>query len=203
MAFLFDASRVELSGLAGEVVVPPEWLAEIAPDALREQFVRAPYAVSVQAGESTVILVTLHVLFGNKPGDRIPELKAIARWMADWARQTHRWHHNLLVLGDFNIDRMGDPLYQAFTSTGLTVPKALHDVRRSIFADPNQPLLDKFYDQIAWFTQGSAQLLNLHLLSAGSFDFVPHLYRDVGMAPAQMQFRVSDHYPLWVEFGSH
>jgi hypothetical protein len=30
--------------------------------------------------------------------------------------------HNLLALGDFNIDRIGDPLFEAFTSTGLTPP---------------------------------------------------------------------------------
>ncbi len=202
MAYVFDAARVELSGLAGEVVVPPEWLAEIAPGALREQFARAPYAVSFQAGETTVILVTLHVLYGSDPGDRIPELTAIARWMADWAAQAHRWHHNLVVLGDFNIDRQGDPLYRAFTSTGLTVPAALNAVRRSIFADPGQPTQDKYYDQIAWFERGQGKLLNLPLLSAGGFDFVEHLYRDVGMSKAQMQYRVSDHYPLWVEFGA-
>jgi endonuclease/exonuclease/phosphatase family metal-dependent hydrolase len=201
MAYLFDAARIELSGLAGELVVPPERLAEIAPDALREQFARSPYAVSFQAGSTTVILVTLHVLYGTKPADRIPELTAIARWMADWARQTHRWHHNLVVLGDFNIDRHDDPLYRAFTSTGLTVPAALNTVRRSIFADPGQPTLDKYYDQIAWFTQGHARLMNMELLAAGGFDFVEHLYRDVGMSKAQMQYRVSDHYPLWVEFG--
>ena len=97
---------------------------------------------------------------------------------------------------------MGDPLYQAFTSTGLVVPDALNAVRRSIFADPAQPMQDKFYDQIAWFTQGRAQLINMSLLSAGGFDFVEHLYRDIGMSRAQMQYRVSDHYPLWVEFGS-
>jgi endonuclease/exonuclease/phosphatase family metal-dependent hydrolase len=201
MAYLFDAARVELSGLAGEVVVPPEWLVEIAPGALREQFARAPYAVSFQAGDATVILVTLHVLYGTGPGDRIPELTAIARWMADWAQQSHRWHHNLVVLGDFNIDRQGDPLYRAFTSTGLTVPAALNAVRRSIFADPGQPTQDKYYDQIAWFERGKGQLINLPLLSAGGFDFVEHLYRDLGMSKAQMQYRVSDHYPLWVEFG--
>lgn len=202
MAFVFDASRVELSGLAGELVVPPEWLAEITPNALREQFARSPYAVSFQAADTTVILVTMHVLYGDKPGDRVPELTAIARWMAEWAQQTHRWHHNLLLLGDFNIDRLGDPLFQAFTSTGLAVPEALNAVRRSIFADPAQPMLDKFYDQIAWFTQGRAQLINMSLLRAGGFDFVDHLYRDVGMSRSQMQYRVSDHYPLWVEFGT-
>ncbi len=200
MAFLFDSSRAELSGLAGELVVPPEWLAEIAPDALREQFARSPYAVSFRAGDTTVILVTLHVLYGRKAGDRVPELTAIARWMADWARQVNRWHHNLVVLGDFNIDRHGDPLWQAFTSTGLVVPPALNDVRRSIFADPGEPTLGKFYDQIAWFADGNGQLLDLELLNAGGFDFVPHLYRDLAMSRAQMQYRVSDHYPLWVEF---
>ena len=182
-------------------MVPPEWLSEIAPGALREQFARSPYAVSFQAADTTVILVTLHVLYGDKPGDRIPELTAIARWMADWAQQTNRWHHNLMVLGDFNIDRQDDPLYQAFTSTGLTVPAALNTVRRSIFADPGEPTLGKYYDQIAWFALGRAQLINMQMLNAGGFDFVEHLYRDVGMTRAQMQYRVSDHYPLWVEFG--
>jgi endonuclease/exonuclease/phosphatase family metal-dependent hydrolase len=200
MAFVFDASRVELSGLAGELVVPPEWLDRIAPDALRRQFARTPYAVSFQAGGATLILVTMHVLYGNAAAERVPELKAIAEWMADWARQVNRWHHNLVLLGDFNIDRHGDALWQAFTSTGLTVPPALHAVKRSIFADGAQPALDKFYDQIAWFVGGQGQLLDLNLAAAGGFDFVPYLYRDSGMNRAQMQYRVSDHCPLWVEF---
>ena len=201
MAFIFDMSRAEPSGLAGELVVPAEWLGSIAPGALQRQFARTPYAVSFQAGNATVILVTLHVLYGSAATDRVPELTAIATWMADWAQQVNRWHHNLIVLGDFNIDRRGDALWQAFTSTGLTVPAALHDVRRSIFADAGRPALGKFYDQIAWFTRGPGELLDLRLHAAGSFDFVPHLYRDVAMSRAQMQYRVSDHYPLWVEFG--
>jgi endonuclease/exonuclease/phosphatase family metal-dependent hydrolase len=201
MAFLFDASRVELSGLAGELVLSPEWLAEIGPDAMKQQFARAPYAVSFQAGEATVILTTLHVLYGTGPAERIPELRAIARLLADWARQMNRWHHNLVTLGDFNIDRQGDPLWQAFTSTGLTVPAALNAVPRSIFADAGEASLGKFYDQIGWFTEGRGRLLDLELRSAGGFDFVPLLYRDLGLGRMEMQYRISDHYPLWVEFG--
>src|SRR5690606_16394183 len=64
MAFLYDTRRVKPSGLAGELVVPAEWLASVAPDALTRQFARTPYAVSFQAGADTFILVTLHVLFG-------------------------------------------------------------------------------------------------------------------------------------------
>ncbi|WP_210760665.1 endonuclease/exonuclease/phosphatase family protein [Azohydromonas sediminis] len=201
MAFVFDGARVELSGLAGELVVPPEWIAGTDPSiALRRQFARTPYTVSFRAGDATVILVAMHVLYGSAAADRVPELHGIARWMADWAQQTSRWHHNLVVLGDFNIDRRDDALWQAFTSTGLTVPEALHAVPRSIFADPAKPALDKFYDQIAWFTDRKRQLIDLRAGAAGSVDFVPHLYRDVGLTRAQMQYRVSDHYPLWVEF---
>jgi len=35
MAFLFDTTRLKPSGLACELVVPPEWLGEIGSDALR------------------------------------------------------------------------------------------------------------------------------------------------------------------------
>jgi endonuclease/exonuclease/phosphatase family metal-dependent hydrolase len=201
MAFLFDSARVELSGLAGELVLSPEWLAEVRPDALKQQFARTPYAVSFQAGEATVILTTLHVLYGAAPAERIAELKAIARLLADWAKEVNGWDHNLVALGDFNIDRHGDPLWQAFTSTGLTVPAALNAVPRSIFAEPGQAPPGKFYDQIGWFTEGKGKLLDLDLVAAGGFDFVPILSRDIGLARAEMQYRISDHYPLWVEFG--
>ena len=76
----------------------------------------------------------LHVLYGDASADRVPELKAIAEWMADWARDINAYDHNLIALGDFNIDRSGDALYEAFTSTGLTVPGDLLNLPRTIFS---------------------------------------------------------------------
>ncbi|GAB4546049.1 MAG: hypothetical protein Kow0063_40300 [Anaerolineae bacterium] len=201
MAFVFDRRRVQPSGLACELVVPPEWLEDIAPDALRRQFARTPYAVSFRAGPVTFILVTLHVDYGDDPAGRIPELKGIARWMADWARRSNRWHHNLLALGDFNIDRKDDELWQAFTSTGLTVPEDLHHIPRTVFADPDNPTLDKYYDQIAWFETGSGRRrLSMDYQRGGSFDFLPHVYTDQPFTRNSISYRLSDHYPLWVEF---
>ena len=81
MAFIFDNTRLQPSGLACELVVPPEWLDEIEPDALRHQFVRTPYAVSFRRDDATFILVTLHIDYGDTSTDRIPELRGIARWM--------------------------------------------------------------------------------------------------------------------------
>lgn len=201
MAFLFDTDRVRASGLACELVVPPEWLEEIGRDALRNQFARTPYAVSFRAGTTTFILVALHVDYGNESAERIPELRAIAKWMADWAARSNRWHHNLLTLGDFNIDREGDELWGAFTSTGLTVPEDLRRVPRSIFADPEHPALDKFYDQIAWFeTGGGSRRLSMDYIQGGHFDFLPYVYTNTNLSRNSVSYRISDHYPLWVEF---
>ena len=89
IAFVFDLRRVKPSGLACELVVPPEWLKEIGEDALKRQFARTPYAVSFVAGLTTFILVTAHIDYGEKAAKRIPELKAIARWMSAWASQSN------------------------------------------------------------------------------------------------------------------
>lgn len=201
MAFVFDNTRLQPSGLACELVVPEEWIKEIGEDALRRQFARTPYAVSFRRKEATFILVTLHVDYGKSSAERIPELKGIARWMADWANRSNEWHHNLIALGDFNIDRQGDELWNAFTSTGLTVPDDLNKVPRSIFADPGTPSLGKFYDQIGWFTDKSGSIaLSMEYSGGGSFDFLPYTYKGTGLNKNSVSHRVSDHYPLWVEF---
>src|SRR5690606_28219421 len=46
MAFLFDRRRLRLAGLAGELAVPSDEWARITPGSFRDQFARAPYAVS-------------------------------------------------------------------------------------------------------------------------------------------------------------
>ncbi len=201
MAFVFDQRRVKASGLAAEIVIPPDWRDELESASLQRQFARTPYAVSFKAGQQTFILVTLHVEFGESADDRIDELRNIARWTQGWAKRSNRWHQSLLTLGDFNIDRRGDALWQAFTATGLTVPADLHSVPRTIFSDPEKPDCEKFYDQIAWFESGTKkQIIDLEYLRSGGFDFLPYLYTETDLSKSSISFRVSDHYPLWAEF---
>ncbi|MFW6198628.1 MAG: endonuclease/exonuclease/phosphatase family protein [Acidobacteriota bacterium] len=203
LAYLFDTRKIHMSGLAAELVVPAEQLERgaIDPGALDRQFARTPYAVSFRANRDTFILVALHVLFGDDASDREPELRAIAEWLADWARDVNAYDQNIIGLGDFNIDRAGDELFDAFVSTGLQVPDDLHRVPRTLFADPANPRRDKFYDQIAWFT-GTMDVpaLSLRYNRGGFFDFTQVALRDRGLSEQQLSWRVSDHYPLWVEF---
>jgi endonuclease/exonuclease/phosphatase family metal-dependent hydrolase len=196
-AFLFDSRRVKVSGLVCELVEPVEEDPQkIKPDAFNRQFARSPYAVSFVASGKTFVLVTLHVFFGKQASERVGELRAIAQWLAGWAKEVDNWGHNLICLGDFNIDRRGDPLYDAFTSTGLVPAKQLNDVRRTIFDKRGK---SSFYDQIAWFAdEKRGPMLSLRCQGAGSFDFVEELRGD--LTPQALSFRISDHYPLWVDF---
>jgi exonuclease III len=204
MAFLFDTRKIKMSGLACELVVPPERLEKIGKNALRTQFARTPYAVGFKSITSptkkptSFVLVTLHVIYGDDPGDRIPELIEIAEWMADWAKSEHSWDSNLIALGDFNIDRKGDDLWKAFTSTGLEVPADLNHVPRTIFSNSDS---DHFYDQIAWFKKnGEIPSLGIRYRGGGGFDFNKSIYKNSGLSKTQISWKISDHYPLWVEF---
>lgn len=203
LAFLFNQKRIKPSGLAAELVVPQERLDRLDDNALKIQFARTPYAVSFVRNKTTFILVTLHVLFGKKKKEkeRLPELLEIANWMKDWAKRSNRYHHNLLVLGDFNIDREGSVGFDAFTSTGLGVPDVLLKLPRTIFDKPGVSSDDKFYDQIAWFTSGKRALIDMTVRSGGNFDFLPHVYTDTKLSKTSISHRVSDHLPLWIEFG--
>lgn len=199
LAFVFDTRRVKPSGLAGELVVyvDPEQEEVARPEVLREQFARSPYAVSFTSGSQTFILVTLHVKWGDAPAERLPELRGIADWLADWAARTSDdYNQNLIALGDFNIETPEDETYEAFVSRGLAPPPELQDLPRTIFEEPGKR---HFYDQIAWFTHEGREKLTLDYSGrGGNFDFVGLGYPELD--PQALSWRISDHYLLWVEF---
>jgi endonuclease/exonuclease/phosphatase family metal-dependent hydrolase len=118
--------------------------------------------------------------------------------MAGWAEQEEEWRHNLLVLGDFNTESTSDPTYEALTSTGLHVPQEVKDLPYTGLPGADQP---KHYDQISWFLGGrSGSLLTLEYAGrAGMVDFTRAVFRE--LENADLQWRMSDHLPLWVEFG--
>ena len=192
LTYLYDAGRVQPSGLVGEIVLPP------TADGPVPQFARTPYAAGFTRGTAGFVLTSVHVLWGQRKADRLPEITAFAQWMRNWAERPDDWNENLLVLGDFNLDRIGDPLFEAFLSTGLWPPTELDKVPRTIF-DNNGAR--NFYDQIAWFSEpdGTSLLQSLHYTGrAGHVDFLPHVFTE--LTRNEVSWRISDHYPLWAEF---
>jgi len=194
MAYLFDTRRVQLSGLACELVVPDDVL-NVSEDALSKQFARTPYAVGFRTMNTTFVLVTLHILYGNKSKDRIPELRAIAKWLADWAKRVNSYEQNFIALGDFNIDKRGDLLEKTFVAEGLHIPEGLLGHSRSIFDET------KYYDHITWFDgENNIPRLSMTFQKGGNFDFIDKVFLDQGLSKQQISWMISDHYPLWAEF---
>jgi len=208
LAFLFDSRRVRPSGLAAELVIPQEEMEKrekLDEESLDRQFVRTPYAVSFAGGGQTFILVTLHVIYGSgDASERTGELKEIAEWLADWAKQTKEdFNQNLICLGDVNVDRKDDPNWKALTSTGLRPPDELEGLTRTIYDPPGEPDKAHHYDQIAWFTEGGRAELTLGYEGeghAGRFEWTKYVLAEMDDKDEKAA-RVSDHYPLWVEFG--
>lgn len=196
LAFIFNTKRVKLSGLACEIVIPDEQLDKnIASDALKKQFARSPYAVGFKVKDKTFILLTLHVLYGDDTDDRVPELKAISEWMYDWAKKLNKWNHSLIIMGDFNIERKGDKAYDAFVSKNLYIPEDIRDLPSTIFKEL------KLYDQIGWYKNSrSKSQISLDYITGGIYDFRTSVLKDKNYPFTQLSFRISDHFPLWVEF---
>jgi exonuclease III len=188
LAFLYDKRRVQPSGLAGEIVLPPTSAGDP-----QDQFARTPYIVGFRTEKERFALLTAHIKYGDKPVERLPEIKALSNYIAREIRSRAKGESeevNLIVLGDFNIDQRGDdPLFQAFISTGLVVPQQLLNKRTTYNTKA------KYYDQIAWFLGDMDLTFNDQ---AGVIDFVNAVFKEY--PPLDMSFRMSDHFPLWVEF---
>jgi hypothetical protein len=189
LTYVFDRRRAQPSGLAGEIVLPPNNNGDPAL-----QFCRTPYLVGFKSGAIQLSLLTAHILYGKVPADRLGEISALSRHIAtELIRRTRSASDhvaNLVVLGDFNIDQRGsDPLFKAFIADGLIVPPQLENLRTAFVG--KKP---KYYDQIAWF-MGK---FDLELNSAGVLDFADVIYPEVSLL--DLSYRLSDHLPLWAEF---
>ncbi len=188
LSFIYDRRRVQPSGLAGEIVLPPT-----ANGNPSQQFDRTPYIVGFKTALEKFSLLTAHIRYGDGPADRIGEINSLAKYIATEIRQRSTSageEKNVIVLGDFNIEERGDnPLFKAFVSSGLMVPSQLLNLKSTYDSKP------KFYDQIAWFMND----LNLPFSgNAGVIDFASAVYKDLSLS--QMSYRLSDHFPLWTEF---
>lgn len=203
IAFLFDTRRVQLSGLACEIVVPQEQLDHIDPSALRKQFARTPYAVSFRSGTKTFILITLHVLYGESEEERVPELKASpvemkASWRASPLRSMLKSPRAMRLWSQL----FTSPAHSA-SHWAIDIPADLQEVPRTIFSDPDNPHLNKFYDQIAWFTgRNNLPALSLQYSRGGFFDFTESALASRGLTRTQLSWHISDHYPLLAEFST-
>ena len=213
MAYMFDRRKVDSTGLAAELVLPPG-----KSDAELLQMARSPYIAGFRAGWTYFTLATVHIYYGQSVAvdpKRLAEITAFSNTLAKYvgkfssapqpAPGVPAPSDNLIILGDFNIFNRKDVTLQAITKAGFHVPEQLKTIPGSN-VDKN-----KHYDQIAYFK-------NLSRMTptgkAGVFDLYEHVYcladADVYAKEREVKkgrsfkdwrtYRMSDHLPMWIEF---
>jgi endonuclease/exonuclease/phosphatase family metal-dependent hydrolase len=197
LAFLFDQRRVKPSGLAGELVLSAEDTARLE---IGRQFARTPFLVSFVSAGNPFTLASVHVIWGDDPAQRTKEAAALADLLKLSVRDPSPktpddFRRNLIALGDFNIGKAGDASFQALVTNGLTPDPTLADLPRTVGEKPGKV---SAFDQVAWIGPGLEGALGFDRVRAGTVVWDALLERDP--AEGDATFRISDHYPLWVEF---
>ncbi len=199
-AFLYDRRAVTFNGLAAEVDAPRH---KTATEYLAKQsFWRAPYLCSFRAGNFDFLALATHTRWGDSLKGRQAELQMLADWIDVRVKSKTVEDRDLIVMGDFNIPKINDKLFNALTSRGLQIPESLANLKSGDQALAGSNLgKDARYDQILHLPTMKQRFSK----SGGTLDFfinddhIKELFPVENYTRDQFSFQLSDHFPVWVQ----
>jgi hypothetical protein len=196
-AIVFDTRRVMPSGLIDRLTLPEAPGQAPGSSDGGEPFVIRPYAAffRTRLTPTTFGLVALRAAY-SKPSAMASRLAGWMTWLRGWASSLMASGDSLLMLGDFGSDRSGDPLYQALVNGGISIPVELSGVPRTIF---EEAAASSFVDHVAWISDPDGNPL-MSLGYQGRAGYFPFVRDHSAETRVRLAWRISDHYPLWVEF---
>ena len=100
--YIYNKKRVQLAGLAGEVVL---W-DELTQHSTIKQFKRTPYVTGFTSGWKTFSLINLHLHPGDHANDftfRKEEVSLLLQVLAEKSVRGRLWSKNIVLVGDFNL----------------------------------------------------------------------------------------------------
>ena len=199
-AFLYDRRAVTFNGLAAEVDAPrnksaTEYLA-------KQSFWRAPYLCSFRAGNFDFLALATHTRWGDSLKGRQAELQMLADWVDVRVKSKTVEDKDLIVMGDFNIPKINDKLFNALTSRGLQIPESLANLKSGDQSLAGSNLgKNARYDQILHLPTMKQRFSK----SGGTLDFflgdkrIKELFPAENYTRDQFSFQISDHFPVWVQ----
>ena len=193
-AYLFDKRAVAFTGLASELDPPRKKNKVTKEYETLFSWWRSPFMASFAAGNFDFVAILAHIRWGDKAADRIKPLELLAQTIAKRREDSFGTDKDIILMGDFNIPKVGDPLFEAITSEGLMMPKALADAELGSNLAKN-----KRYDQILHYPSETKSFTN----NAGVLDFytggIDKLYIDNPPDETAFTYELSDHLPLWIQ----
>jgi endonuclease/exonuclease/phosphatase family metal-dependent hydrolase len=221
--YIFNRARVQLAGLAGEIVL---W-DELTRTTTLKQLKRTPYITGFTAGWKTFALLNVHLHPGQSAADiavRREEVSLLLQALAQKRKKKRLWSENIILVGDFNF-------YAGAAKDDATIQQ-IHDagyreVESLVGVDTNASQTDA-YDRMfltggEYFTLGQNQqgresggVFNPfeHVFREGeATTYADHMARHYGgtldiTEPALQQSyfknhwrknQLSDHFPIWIE----
>lgn len=153
LGFIYNKKKVNFTGVAGEIVLPPKMMISKETKDKR-QFSRTPFGVDFQSGWFKFFFSTVHIYFGsNSPSSakykrRVEEIEAVAKYLAEEAKKNlesnSMSNSNYILVGDFNIKKEGSTGFNALEKNGFQV------VTNNKGSNSDQT---KFYDQISFMSK--------------------------------------------------
>lgn len=202
-AFLYDRRAVTFNGLAAELDAPrakseTEYLAG-------QSFWRAPYMCAFRSGNFDFIAIAAHARWGKSLEGRRAELQLLADWIDTRFQNKSVEDHDLIVMGDFNVPKVGDALFKALTSRGLQIPDSLLELKAGdqVLKGTNLGKSAR-YDQILHLPTSKARFSN----HGGTLDFfvsdakIKELFPGKSYTRTKFSYQLSDHFPLWVQINT-
>ena len=101
-AYIFNKKRVELAGLAGEIVL---W-DDLTKNSEVKQLKRTPYITGFKAGWKTFSIINLHLHPGDEAEDieyRRAEAELLLSALEQKLSSGQVWNENIILAGDFNL----------------------------------------------------------------------------------------------------
>lgn len=194
MAYLYDKRAVSFTGLSSELDAPRKKDKETGEYRSEFSWWRRPFIASFSAGSFDFVLITVHIRWGSDKKERIKPLKLLAETLERRRKQKHSIDKDIILLGDFNIPKVNDKLYEAITSKGLKVPKAIRGIGHG-----SNLKKDKRYDQILHYTEHTKCFTD----NAGVLDFytggISKLFPGEKLSKREFTSELSDHLPLWIQ----
>lgn len=196
IAYLYDKRAVFFTGLAAEADPIRKKDKETGEYLPQITWWRSPYMVSFRAGKFDFVILTVHIRWGSGKIDRYDPLIELAEWVEKRRKSKHVVDKDIIVMGDFNIPKIGGHLYNAIISKGLDIPKALVGIPGTNLAKK------KRYDQILYYKRHTKNIKNV----GGVLDFYKKDWRALypkkkfpKLDKESFTFQLSDHLPLWIQ----
>lgn len=194
VAYVYDKRAVVFTGLAAEVDGPRKKNKKTGEYESLVSWWRKPYITSFRAGSFDFMLLTAHIRWGEEEEDRIRPLKLLAKWVDDRHKSEDVFDKDIIVMGDFNIPKIGSDAFKAITGKGLRMPKSLKNLPGTNLSRVNR------YDQILHLPKTAPSFSN----HGGILDFYTggwkRLFPGLKLkSKEKYTWELSDHLPLYVQ----